>query len=66
VYLKTDNLALLDVLVNSLNYLIHHGLGKDIVIYKWLRKEEDLVVPYSIFCISAGALVIKDNQVLLV
>jgi hypothetical protein len=35
-------------------------------VYKWLRKEEDLVVPYSMFWVAAGALVIKDDKVLLV
>jgi hypothetical protein len=66
VYLRTEHLALLDALVNQLGYLIHHALGRDIVVYKWLRKEVDLVVPYSMFWVAAGALVIRDNKVLLV
>ena len=66
IYLQTTHLSLLDVLTNKLNYNIHHGLGKEIVVYKWLKKEEDLVVPYSMFWVAAGALVIKDDKVLLV
>lgn len=38
VYLQTTHLPLLDVLTNKLNYNIHHGLGKEIVVYKWLKK----------------------------
>lgn len=36
------------------------------MVYKWLKPIEDLVVPYSIFWIAAGALIIKDNKILLV
>jgi len=54
------------LLVNRLNYKIHHGLGKEVVAYQWLRKDEDLVVPYSIFWSAAGAVVVKDNKILLV
>ena len=36
------------------------------MVYQWLRKDEDLTVPYSIFWSSAGAVVVKDNKILLV
>jgi hypothetical protein len=35
-------------------------------VYKWLSQLTDLIVPYSIFWVAAGALVIHENKVLLV
>jgi hypothetical protein len=66
VYLTTAQLPILDMLTNRLDFSIHHGLGKEIVLYRWLSKVEDLVVPYSLFWVAAGALVIKEGKVLLV
>lgn len=59
-------MGILDVCTNRLGYKIHTGLGKIITIYKWLIKRSDLVVPYSVFWVAAGALLIHDNKVLLV
>jgi len=66
VYLETNNLQILGLLTNKMRFSIHHGLDKSLVVKRWLKKREDLTVPYSIFWIAAGALVIKDNKVLLV
>jgi hypothetical protein len=62
VYLTTAQLPILDMLTNRLDFSIHHGLGKEIVLYRWLSKVEDLVVPYSLFWVAAGALVIKEEK----
>jgi len=66
VELTTEHLPILDICTNKLNFKIHQGLGKKIVIYKWLSPYSDLVTPYSMFIIAAGALVIKDEKVLVV
>ena len=49
-----------------MHYKIHSGLNQNIVVYKWLKKLSDLVVPYSVFLIAAGALLVHDNKVLMV
>jgi hypothetical protein len=64
--LTTNHLPLLDLCTNKLGYQIHQGLGKNIVIFKWLLKRSNKLVPYSLFWVAAGALVIHDNKVLLV
>ena len=64
--LTTQQLGILDVCTNRLGYKIHTGLDKTITIYKWLTKRSDLVVPYSVFWVAAGALLIHENKVLLV
>ncbi len=66
VELKTSHIPLLDLCTNKLNYTIHQGLGKDIVLNKWLSQQENKIVPYSIFWVAAGALVVHNNKVLLV
>lgn len=38
VYLTTAHLPILDLLTNRLDFSIHHGLGKEVVVYKWLSK----------------------------
>ena len=64
--LTTQHLGILDICTNKLGYKIHTGLDKTITIYKWLTKRSDLVVPYSVFWVAAGALLIHENKVLLV
>ena len=46
---------------------IHHGIGKSLSLYKWMLKDrKDLVVPYSMFHIGCGGVLIEDNKILLV
>ena len=64
--MNSKQLDLFDQCVNHLNYKIHSGLDKKLVVYKWVSPLTDLVVPYSIFWVAAGAVVIHEGKVLLV
>lgn len=65
VHLNRNNLSLLPFVVGQ-NFKIHHGFEDQIVLYRWLREDEDLVPIFSRFYVAAGAVIIRDGKVLLV
>lgn len=50
----------------QIGFNIHHGLGKKLVLNKWIASKKDLITPYSTAFISAGSILIKDNKIFLV
>ena len=65
VHLNQSNLGLLPMLCNN-EFKIHHGFDSKVVLYRWLRQEEDMVPIFSRFYVAAGAVVIKDGRLLMV
>jgi len=50
----------------QIGFNIHHGLGRKIVLNKWIASRKDLITHFSAAYVSAGAILIKDNKILLV
>ena len=57
---------MLDLLCNKMGYEVHRGKGKDIVLNKWVSKASNLIPPYTLFIVAAGALLIHEGKVFLV
>lgn len=57
---------ILSICSNQFKFNIHHGLGKDLSMYRWMTEQRDLVTPYSMFYISCGAIIIENDHILLV
>ena len=66
VHMENENIGLISLLSQKLNFKIHHGLNKKLVMYRWISSRTDLVTPYSMFYIACGAVVIKDESIFLV
>lgn len=66
VHLNKNNLGLVQNLVGEQGFVIHHAIGDKIAVNKWIAKKKDLITMYSTFYISAGAVLIHDDRVLLV
>jgi 8-oxo-dGTP pyrophosphatase MutT (NUDIX family) len=47
-------------------FVIHHGIGKEISLNRWIASKKDLITMYSSFYVSAGAIIIHDGKILLV
>lgn len=45
---------------------IHHGAGQSVSLWRWISSQKDLVAPFCNFYISAGAILIRNDQILLV
>ena len=41
-------------------------MGNKLVLNKWIASRKDLITPFSTIYVSAGAILIKDNKILLV
>lgn len=65
VHLKGDNLGLIPYLCSN-GFNIHNGAGQSVTLWRWISRQKDLVAPYCNFYISAGAILIKDDCILLV
>ena len=66
MHLNVENLGLISHLVRNQGFVIHHGLGDKVVLNKWIASRKDLITSYSNFYISAGAILIHNEKVLLV
>ena len=44
-----------------MDFLIHHAINQQIVLYKWICTLDDLVPPFSMFYIACGAIIIRNN-----
>lgn len=65
MHLDKNNFPILSFLCD-LHFKIHHGYGDKITLYRWLLPQKDLVVPYSLIIVGCGAIIIKDDAILLV
>lgn len=65
VHLDGRNLSLISLLCEN-GFQIHHGLGEKVSLWRWIASKKDLVTPYSMFYVSAGAILIKDDRIFLV
>lgn len=65
MHFLTENMHLLPLL-SKLAFKIHHAVDQQLVMYKWISSRSDLATPYSMFYISCGAAVIKDDKIFLV
>jgi ADP-ribose pyrophosphatase YjhB (NUDIX family) len=50
----------------SAGFRIQYGVGEKLVLTKWIGKIKNMIIPYSAAYMSAGAIIIKANQILLV
>lgn len=64
--MNKENINLLSKLSVDYKFKIHHGLNEHLVMYKWISSRSDQATPYSMFYISCGAAVIKDDSIYLV
>lgn len=65
VHLNRDNLDLLPCAVDH-KFKIHHGKEDSVVLYRWLSELEDLVPAFSRFYVASGAVVIREDKLLVV
>lgn len=66
VHLTTEEIGLAAILSKQ-SFTIHHGKGNSISMYRWLSKERsDMVVPYSMFHLGCGGVIINDDSILLI
>lgn len=67
VHLNGRQLSLVSDLVNDHHFDFHRGKGKTMSLYRWLLPDrKDMVVPYSIFHVGCGGVIIQDNSILLI
>lgn len=65
VHLNRDNLGLLSTVVDH-QFKIHHGKEDSVILYRWLSEMQDLVPAFSRFYVGCGAIVIRNECVLVV
>lgn len=66
INLDSHNFTIAEQLCQELQFKIHHGKDDKLVLYRWIAEMEDMVTPYSMFYISCGSVILKDEHVLLV
>jgi hypothetical protein len=67
VHLAGRQLALAADLVNDYEFNFHHGGDKAISLYRWiLPQRKDMVVPYSLFHVGCGGVIINNGNILLI
>ena len=67
VHLNAGQLKLVSDLVNNHQFDFHRGKGKSISLYRWLLPDrKDMVVPYSMFHVGCGGVIVQDNSILLI
>lgn len=67
VHLNGRQLALVSDLVNDHQFDFHRGKGKSMSLYRWLLPDrKDMVVPYSMFHVGCGGVIVQDNSILLI
>ena len=49
-----------------MQFKIHHGLNNSLVMYRWISTLSDLATPFSMFYVSCGAALVKDDKIFLV
>lgn len=66
ITIRQENFDLVSMIVNKLGFKIHHGLDQEIAFTKWISTERNLIPPYSMFYVACGAILIKDDKLLMV
>lgn len=67
VHLNGRQLALVSDLVNDHHFEFHRGKGNSISLYRWILPDrKDMVVPYSMFHVGCGGVIINDGSILLI
>jgi hypothetical protein len=67
VHLSGRQLDLVSDLVNDHQFDFHRGKGKSMSLYRWLLPDrKDMVVPYSMFHVGCGGVIVHDNSILLI
>lgn len=67
VHLNGEHISLISNLINEHSFNFHRGADKSVSLYRWILKtRKDMVVPYSLFHVGCGGVLIKDNSILLI
>jgi hypothetical protein len=67
VHLNGRQIALVSDLVNDHHFVFHRGAAKSMSLYRWILPDrKDMVVPYSMFHVGCGGVIIHDNSILLI
>ena len=67
VHLTSNNLSLIDNLINTSQFKFHHSRGNDVSLYRWMNpNKKDIVPHFSLHVVSCGGIIVKDDHVLLV